>query len=159
MSYFDHAFEGRLEELIYPDKFRYFVVRLPQELAAALPFDREPRLRASGEINDLPFSGAWMPGGKALPYLHLSARFVATLGVRVGDPLEVRFKLEPSERVDTPAELDDALAGDPEAEAIWQSLTPGRRRGLAYLVGNAQRKETRRKRAAKLMQDLRAGAI
>ena len=28
MSYYDHAFGGRLEELIYPGNYRYFIVRL-----------------------------------------------------------------------------------------------------------------------------------
>lgn len=159
MSYYDHAFEGRLEELIYPGKFRYFILRLTAEMAARLPFDREPRLRASGEINDMPFQGAWVPGGNQLPYLHLSTDFVTALGVRVGDPLEVRFRLEPSDYVDICVELAEALAADPDANDLWQSLTPGRRRGLAHAVGTAKREETRRKRTAKLMADLRAGAI
>lgn len=146
MSYYEHTFEGRLEELIYPGKYRYYIVRLTEEMAAELPFDREPRLRASGEINDLPFHGAWVPGGESLPYLHLSADFVADLGVAVGDPLEVRFRLDPSDRVEVCAELFEALSGDPEADTAWETLTPGRRRGLAHMVGSAKREETRRKR-------------
>lgn len=159
MSYYDHAFEGRLEELIYPGKYRYLIVRLTEAMAVRLPFDREPRLRASGEINDLPFHGAWVPGGKKLPYLHLSADFVEELGVAVGDPLEVRFRLEPSDLVEVPADLAAALAADPEAEAVWRALTPGQRRGLAHMVGNAKRAETRAKRAAKLMEELRTGLV
>ena len=92
MTYYDHQFEGRLEELIYPGKYRYLIVRLTEQMAARLPFDQHPRLRASGEINDLPFHGAWMPGGDKLPYLHLSAAFVAELGIAVGDPLDIRFQ-------------------------------------------------------------------
>ena len=157
MSFYEHAFEGPLEELIYPGKYRYFVVRLPTELIARLPFETRPRVRASGEICDLPFHGAWMPGGEKAPYLHLSAEFVAQLGAKVGDPLEVRFNVEPDDTVEMPAELDDALAADPEADAVWQSLTPGRRRGLAYLVGKAKREETRRRKAAELVAELRAG--
>lgn len=159
MSYYDRAFEGHLEELIYPGKYRYFIVRLSEEMAAELPFDRQPRLRASGEINDLPFHGAWVPAGENLPYLHLSAAFVAELGVRVGDPLEVRFKLEPSDLVEICEALAAALAADPNADAVWQGLTPGRRRGLAHLVGSAKREETRRRRAAKLITDLHEGTI
>lgn len=159
MSFYDHAFEGRLEELIYPGKYRYLIVWLTEEMAAGLPVDREPRLRASGEINDLPFHGAWVPGGEKLPYLHLSAAFVAELGARVGDPLEVRFNLEPSDVVEICAELADALAADPDADAVWKGLTPGRRRGLAHMVANAKQEQTRRRRAVKLMQDLRAGTV
>ncbi len=157
MSYFDHAFEGPLEELIYPGKYRYFIVRLPQDLAARPPFDTQTRVRASGEVNDLPFHGAWVPGGDRLPYLHLSADFVRTMGVAPGDPLEVRFRVEPEDLVEIPVELDEALRCDPEAEAAWSALTPGRRRGLAHMVGKARLPETRVRRAASLIADLRGG--
>jgi hypothetical protein len=157
MSFYEHVFEGRLEQLVFPGKYRYFIVRLPPEVAARLPFDAETRVRASGEINDHPFHGAWVPGGDRPPYLHLSADFVRRLEAAVGDPLEVRFKVEPSDMVEVPAELAEALSADPRAEAVWQGLTPGRRRGLAHMVGSARREETRRKRAATLLADLLAG--
>ena len=134
-------------------------MRLTDEMADELPFDREPRLRASGEINDLPFHGAWVPGGESRAYLHLSAGFVADLGVAVGDPLEVRFRLEPTDLVEVCTELAEALAADPDGDAVWQRLTPGRRRGLAHMVRSSKREETRRKRAAQLMVDLAAGTV
>jgi len=157
MTYYGYHFEGRLEELIYPGKYRYLIVRLTEDMAARLPFDQHPRLRASGEVNDLPFHGAWVPGGDKLPYLHLSAAFVGELGSAVGDTLDIRFKLEPADLVELPAELTEALSADAEAEAVWQTLTPGKQRGLAYMVGNAKQEVTRRKRAAKLIADLRSG--
>ncbi|TAD86838.1 MAG: hypothetical protein EAZ99_19345 [Alphaproteobacteria bacterium] len=45
------------------------------------------------------------------------------------------------------------------AVAVWHSLTPGKQRGLAHLVGSAKREKTRRKRADKLMADLRARIV
>lgn len=159
MSYFDHSFEGVLEELVYPGKFRYFIVRLTADLAARLPFDTDTRVRVSGEINDLPFHGAWVPAGDKLPYLHLSGDFVGALGLAIGDAMELRFNIASPDTVEMPAELREALSGDPEAAAIWSALTPGRRRGLAHIVGNAKKEETRRKRALKLMDDLRGGTF
>ncbi|HEY8564882.1 MAG TPA: DUF1905 domain-containing protein [Beijerinckiaceae bacterium] len=81
---------------------------LPPDLAAALPFRDEPRLRASGEIGEVPFAGAWQPS-KGRWYLMLSKKLLRDGGFAVGDRVEVRFRLEPQDEVDAPATLLRAL--------------------------------------------------
>ncbi len=60
MTGYPHAFEGRI---VHHDvgTYRYTVVFLPTEIAAALPLAEHPRLRFTGEIGDVPLSGAWQP--------------------------------------------------------------------------------------------------
>lgn len=41
-------------------KYLYSVIYLPAEIAAQLPVAVHPRLRVEDEINDYPFSGAFM---------------------------------------------------------------------------------------------------
>lgn len=159
MSFYTHSFEAQLAELVYPGKFRYFIIRLPREIAEALPFETQVRVRAKGEMNDRQFAGAWMPDGERLPYLHVSREAVEAMGLRVGDDVEVRFNVAPADEVDVPDELQAALDADPAAQAIWDGLTPGRRRGLAHMIRTAKQVTTREKRARQLITDLRAGPL
>ncbi len=59
-AWFPHGFAG---PVVRHDvgTYRYTVVFLPPEIAARLPLAEHPRLRISGEVSDLPFSGAWQP--------------------------------------------------------------------------------------------------
>lgn len=159
MSFYTHHFEAQLAELVYPGKFRYFIIRLPRAIADQLPFETEVRVRAKGEINDRPFAGAWMPDGERLPYLHVSREAVEAMGLSVGDDVEVRFNIAPADEVDLPDELDAALNAAPAALDRWQALTPGRQRGLAHMIRTAKQVATREKRAAKLIADLLAGSV
>jgi hypothetical protein len=60
VTYYSHAFEGRIEHHDV-GTYRYTVVFLPRELALSLPLEEHPRLRVSGEVAEVPFSGAWQP--------------------------------------------------------------------------------------------------
>lgn len=154
MSFYAYGFEGALSEIVYPDKYRYFVVRLPEEMAEAPPFSNAPRTRVRGEIDGHPFDGAFLPDGDALPYLILSGDLVRLLGIEIGDPVELRFDVEDPDAVDVPAELAAALWEVVGARAAFEALTPGRRRGLAHEVRSAKQEATRVKRARKIVAGL-----
>ena len=44
----------------------FSVIYLPAEIAAQLPLAVHPRLRVEGEINDYPFSGAFIASSQAI---------------------------------------------------------------------------------------------
>jgi hypothetical protein len=54
------SFEG---EVVHHDvgTYRYTVIFLPADIAGQLPFAEHPRLRVTGEVAEIPFSGAWQP--------------------------------------------------------------------------------------------------
>ena len=56
-----------------------------------------------------------------------------------------------------PAELEEALAGDPEASEAFRSLSDSHRRAYVRWVASAQRETTRRRRATKALDMLRRG--
>jgi hypothetical protein len=138
--------------------YRYTVVFLPDELARLLPLDRHPRLRISGEVGDLPFSGAWQPV-RGRWYLMLSKPLLRDAGLRLGDAAEIRFRVEDQEAVEVPEALRQALAADPLAEAAWRALSAGRRRGLAHRVAAAKTPATAARRLAEVLEALRAGPM
>lgn len=56
-----------------------------------------------------------------------------------------------------PAELTDALDGDPALAAAFHALTPGRQRSYLIALGSAKKPETRAARIAKLRDKILAG--
>ena len=153
MSAFPHEFEARV---VRHDvgTYRYTVVFLPEAMAAALRLAGRPRI--SGEVNDVPFSGAWQPV-RGRWYVMLSKELVRDAALKLGDLAPVRFRLEPEDQVEVPEALRLALAADPTLEAAWTALRPGVRRGLAHRVGSAKQSATVARRLEEVLRALRDG--
>lgn len=156
MSYYPHGFEG---QIVHHNvgTYRYTVIFLPPELVAELPLDRHPRLRASGEIGEIPFSGAWQPV-RGRWYLMLSKPLLKDGGYRVGDWVEVRFRVEDQDSVEMPETLQRALDADETLNTAWQSLSAGKQRGWAHRVASAKTEPTRQKRLDEVLAALRGNA-
>lgn len=134
------------------ERYSHACVYLPDELAREL-LEGRTRLRVRGEVNELPFAGAWQPS-KGRYYLLLSRTMCRAGGFAVGDRVEVRFRVDDPDAVTVPAELERALAGNRRAMKAWQALTPGRRRGLAHLVASARTAVTVAKRVGAVVDGL-----
>lgn len=157
MSFFDHGFEGPIcLHDVGSDKSQYTVVYLPPELATDLPLKEHPRLRVEGEIAELPFNGAWQPS-KGLWYLMMPKTIMANADLAVGDTVEVSFSVADQNHVDMPDELSALLKQDKAFAKRWDTLTPGKQRGYAYLVSSAKQSTTRVKRAQKAADLLEQG--
>lgn len=63
----------------------------------------------------------------------------------------------PKPEAEVPAELAEALAGDPKAAATFEGFPPGCRREYCEWVGEAKRAETRVKRAVEAVAWMREG--
>jgi Bacteriocin-protection, YdeI or OmpD-Associated/Domain of unknown function (DUF1905) len=148
MSFYSFGFEGVVDTLDY-EKYLYSVIYLPVEIAAQLPLAVYPRLRVEGEINDYPFSGAFVPSSQGHHLILGSARLKA-MGLKVGMPVELRFNTADQDGVDVPEELLGALFAHAAAQQAWAALTPGKQRGLAHFVGSAKTEATREKRAMEI---------
>lgn len=155
MSFFPYAFDG---EVVHRDlgTMRYTAIFLPPALAAELPFDGRPRLRATGEVGDLAFSAAWQPS-RGRWYMMLSKKLLRDSELAVGDVVKVRFRVEPPDSVDESTDIARAIAADRALTAAWAALTPGRRRGWTHRVGSAKGAATRAKRVVELIGALSGG--
>lgn len=156
MTLHPYSFEGTIESR-GDERYRHACVYLPDALARELLTGRS-RLRVRGELNELPFAGAWQPS-QGRHYLLLSRTTCRAGGFAIGDRLEVRFRLDDPEAVTVPPDLERALAGNRPARQAWEALTPGRRRGLAHLVASAKTPATVAKRVRLILDGLtgRAG--
>ena len=146
MSTYPYAFEA---EVVRHDvggvRYAYTVVFVPAEICDALPLDEHPRLRVTGEVNDHPIEASLTPTRGAW-YVLLSKKFLAQIDARVGDVVDVRFGVADQGAVVVPDALARALEQDAKMGALWDAATPGRRRGLAYMVTSAKADATKAKR-------------
>ena len=93
-------------------------------------------------------------GGRYL--LPLSAENRTAAGVAAGDQVEVDVELDTEPRVlDVPDDLAASISADPEAQSFWDSLSYSRRQRIVLSVDGAKTAETRDRRIAKSVIDLR----
>ncbi|MEL6327735.1 MAG: YdeI/OmpD-associated family protein [Cyanobacteria bacterium J06626_23] len=128
----------------------YTVVYLPEEIREQLPFDEYPRLRVDAEVNEQPIDGAFQPG-QGRHYLMLSKRLLKSAELSLGDVVSVNFRVADQDAVTVPDELQRALDANAQTLALWEKLTPGKRRGLAHRVASARTMPTRLKRVAEVI--------
>lgn len=135
---------------------RYTVIFLPDGLPGLPPVAVAARLRASGTVAGVAFSGAWQPGG-GRRYLMLGRRLLARTGLAVGDAAEVRFRLDDPESVPVPPPLRRELERDAALREAWEGMSAGKRRALAHMLDSARTRPTLEKRLATIVEALRDG--
>ena len=162
--YYDHAFQATIAHHdVGSERYRYTVAYLPQAIVAALPLEAHPRLCISGEVNEYPFEATLTPVRDA--WYILFSKKTQAIDVRVGDEVDIRFRVADQDAVEVPPALRAALDGNAAMAALWAGLTPGKQRSLAYRVGSAKTAATRAKRIAEVFgimqgkRDLRGNAL
>jgi hypothetical protein len=146
------TFEGLVEPLTW-GRATYTVLRLP----AAVVRDLGPCRRVEGEIAEHPVNLALSraPVVEGV-FLWAGASLLNRIGIAPGEPVEVRVRPAPDDRVDLDPDIEAALrAGG--VLAAWEALTPGKRRGILYQIAAARTDPTRATRIARLVDGLRAG--
>ncbi|MGW5719115.1 YdeI/OmpD-associated family protein [Amycolatopsis sp. NPDC003865] len=95
-------------------------------------------------------------GGQFL--VPLSAENRGKAGVAAGDEVDVEIALDTAPReLEIPADLEEALAADDTARARFESLSYSAKQRFVLPIGQAKTAETRQRRVAKVITDLRAG--
>lgn len=143
------TFEGRVEPLTW-GRSTYTILRLPEDVVRGLGNCR----RVEGEIAEHPvnlaLSRAPVVDGV---FLWTGASLLDRIGITPGEPVEVRLRPAPDDRVDLDPDIEAALRAAGML-AAWESLTPGRRRGYLYQIATAKTDPTRQKRINRLLEEL-----
>lgn len=143
------TFEGRVEPLTW-GRATYTILRLPDAVVESLGNCR----RVEGEIAEHPVNLALSraPVVEGV-FLWTGSSLLNRIGIQPGDPVEIRLRRAPDDRVDLDPDIEAAIrAGG--VLATWESLTPGKRRGLLHQIAAAKTDPTRRKRIARLLEIL-----
>jgi hypothetical protein len=91
---------------------------------------------------------SFMPDGLGGWFIMLNQKLRAQLGLREGSLVDVSLAPDLSEYgLPMPDEFREALWQDEEANRVFEALTPGKKRGLIYQVGNVKSPHIKLRRA------------
>jgi antitoxin component of MazEF toxin-antitoxin module len=130
-------------------------IEVPDEVLTALDAGKRPPVVVT--INGKSYrSSVAVMGGQNL--ISLSAANREFVGVAAGDTVDVDVELDTQPRiVEVPEDLATALAAEPAAQKFYATLSFSARRRYVEPLGDAKTPETRSRRIAKVVADLKAG--
>ncbi len=91
-------------------------------------------------------------------YIMVAAKYLKMLQIKAGSTVNAQIEIDKSElQFYIPEEFTEVLATDAEAEKIFNSLTPGNKRGLIALVNMVKSTDKKIERALLIAQKLKQG--
>lgn len=130
-------------------------IEVPEGIVHALGAGRRPPVVVT--INGKSYrSSIAVMGGQNM--IGVSAANRELTGASAGDTVEVDLELDTQPRVvDVPEDLAAAMETEPEAKAFYESLNYSSQRRCVEPISDAKTAETRARRIAKVVTDLKAG--
>jgi Bacteriocin-protection, YdeI or OmpD-Associated/Domain of unknown function (DUF1905) len=114
--------------------------------------------RALCLIEDINFHCAFMPKKEGGFFINLGSAICNKLNLKEGDEITLFFEEDNTEfQFEMPEEFLEVLYQDPDADAVFQSLTDGNKRGLIYVITLVKSSEKRIERALKVAEKLKIG--
>jgi hypothetical protein len=131
-------------------------IEVPAEVVAKLGSSKRPAVRAT--INGHTYRSTVAPSGGRF-MLPVSAEVRQAAGIAAGDKVEVALELdtEPREAA-VPADFQAALKRDAAARKAFEALSYSNKRRHILSIEGAKTDETRQRRIAKAITELRQGA-
>jgi hypothetical protein len=130
-------------------------IQVPAEVVAGLGSSRRPAVRVTIAGYTYRSSVASM-GGRFM--VGISAEVRKHAGVAAGDEVDVDIELDTEPReVTVPPDLADALDRDADARKHFDGLSYSNKRRYVLSIEDAKTAETRQRRVAKAVSDLRDG--
>ncbi len=131
------------------------LVPVPRQVAAKLGLKGMPKVQAM--IAGQPYRGSLMPMGDGTYCLGVLKSIQEAAGVKQGDTVTVELELDQAPRVvELPADLAKAIARDKKASAAWDKLSFTNKKEMARGLEEAKKPETRERRLAAAIAQLRA---
>jgi bacteriocin resistance YdeI/OmpD-like protein/uncharacterized protein DUF1905 len=126
---------------------------VPDELVEALGGGKRPKVRATVAGYSYRTSVGRMRGEFKFP---VSAAVREAAGVAAGDEVDVSLELDTKPReLNLPEELAKALGREPAAKQAFEQLSYSKRKRHILAVEGAKTEETRQRRVAKTLEELR----
>ena len=129
--------------------------RVPEEVVEALGAGKRPPVRVT--LNGYTYQNTIAPMGGEY-WLGVSAEHRQGAGVAAGDELDVDIVLDTELRqVSLPPDFAEALDQDAGARRAFDRLSYSSKRRYVFAIEEAKTAETRRRRIAKVIGELREG--
>ena len=130
-------------------------IRVPAEVVTALGSTKRPAVRVT--LNGHTYRSTVAPLGGAF-MLPVSAEVRTAAGVAAGEEVDVELELDTAPRtVDLPADFTEALDRDADAQRAFDALSYSNQRRHVLAIEGAKTAETRLRRIATAVTQLRAG--
>lgn len=132
------------------------LISLPQEASAKLP--SRGMVMIEGTLKDVRFRVVLQPDGQGSHWLGLSKDMCRVAELSLDD--SVSLKIQPTKDWSEPeltADVKKALTADPQAQAMWTSITPMARWEWLNWMGSVKLPKTLQERPEKLCSMLKAG--
>jgi hypothetical protein len=114
--------------------------------------------RAICTISSENFHCAFMPKKEGGYFINLGSTICKKLNLKEGGSITLSFTEDNSEfQFEMPEEFSEVLYQDPDADAVFQALTDGNKRGLIYVITLVKSSEKRIERALKVAEKLKMG--
>jgi Bacteriocin-protection, YdeI or OmpD-Associated/Domain of unknown function (DUF1905) len=114
--------------------------------------------RAICTIDSENFHCAFMPKKEGGYFINLGSMICKKLNLKEGGSITLSFAEDNSEfQFEMPEEFSEVLYQDPDADAVFQALTDGNKRGLIYVITLVKSSEKRIERALKVAEKLKMG--
>ena len=147
----EHRFAGVLYEL--SSNYSHIMnVALDVPAVVSDAFGVRGHVPVVGTADGVELTATLVPVGGGRHRLFLNGTIRQAIGKGVGDPVEIRVRLDRSDRTpETPADLREALDED-GASAAWEALAPSRRKECLAWLADAKRDQTRAARIDRIVQ-------
>ena len=137
----------------------YYALQLPPSIVQPFLDKKQSRVKVSAtfEENQIDFHTAIQKrnGNNVMLF---GKQYQKALGVFPNDVLELQFFEDDSKYgVEVPEEFEAVLFSDPDAHDIFETLTPGRKRGLIYAIARYRNSQTRIDKTLLLCDRLKRG--
>ena len=149
-----HTFIARLTDKT--DEKWGHAISVPVAISDAILATQDDR-RVRCTLDDIaPYSCALIPGGEGSYFILVNKSRLRALGKQAGSEVRVQLTQDDSPYgMPMPEELGELLALDPEGNAYFHALTPGKQRSLIYQVSHPKRSETRLRKAVVIVEFLK----
>lgn len=127
------------------------------EIVEALGAGKRPPVRVT--INGYTYQTSIASMGGRFMF-SVSAEVRQNAGVSGGDEVEIELELDTAPRIiEVPPDLAAALAAEPAAHTLFETLSYSNKRRLVTPINDAKSEETRQRRIAKTVENLAAGKV
>lgn len=137
----------------------YYSLLLPKHIIKPFLARNIKRVKAKASFNgkELNFHGALQKRNGSY-YMMFGKRYQKELGVFPNDYFQLQFFEDTSKYgVEMPEELDAVFLSDYDAFNIFESFTPGKKRGIIYMIARYKNSQTRIDKSLILCENLKKG--
>jgi len=149
-----HSFNSTIQ--LFEDNLWFYHFLIPPKVASyflSLPSSRRVLCKINGNTA---FNCALMPDGLGEYFINLPQKTRNELDLKKHQELHVTLEADTSEYgMPMPEELREMLHQDPEGNAAFMALTPGKQRNLIYIVNNVKSNAIKMRRAFVIVTHLR----